>query len=185
MAKAKSGDGTEAKRKPRAPKRKVVEARVTTYFEAIGRRDVRALGECWSEDGISEIVPVGVLRGRAEIEDFFRGLFAAVPDVETTIVRVVAAEKQAGLEWRMSGTFTGEPFLGIDPTGKAVELRGFDLLEVENDVIVGNTAYYDGAEFARQVGFLPPQDSGAERALKSAFNTVTKLRKAVAERTGS
>jgi hypothetical protein len=39
--------------------------------------------------------------------------------------------------------------------------------------------------FARQVGMMPPLDSGAERAVKGAFNAVTKLRKAVAERTGS
>jgi steroid delta-isomerase-like uncharacterized protein len=162
---------------------KAVEARVTGYFDALGSRDVRALGEHWSEDGVDEIVPIGVMRGRAEVEDFFRGLFAAMPDVETTVVRVVPGDRLAAVEWRVSGTFTGEPFQGIDPTGKAVEMRGLDLFEVEDDLIVGNTAYYDGADFARQVGLMPPQDSGAERALKSAFNAVTKVRKAVAERT--
>ena len=162
---------------------KAVEAHVTGYFAALGSRDVRALGEHWSEDGVNEIVPIGVLRGRGEVEDFFRGLFAAMPDLETTVVRVVPGDRLAAVEWRMSGTFTGEPFQGIDPTGKAVEMRGLDLFEVEDDLIVGNTAYYDGAEFARQVGLMPPQDSGAERALKSAFNAVTKVRKAVAERT--
>lgn len=175
----------EAKPKPKAktPKRKLVEAQATAYFEALARRDVDALGECWSEDGVAEIVPVGVLRGRAEIQEFFRGLFAAVPDMETTILRVVADPRRAALEWRMSGTFTGEPFQGIDPTGKAVSMRGLDLCEVEDGLIVANSAYYDGAEFARQVGLMPPQDSGAERALKSAFNTVTKVRKAISERT--
>ena len=47
-----------------------------------------------------------------------------------------------------------------------------------------NTIYYDGAEFARQVGMMPPQDSGAERAMKGAFNALTKARKAITERTG-
>ena len=162
---------------------KAVEEHVTSLFAAIGSRDVRAVGEHWSEDGVDEIVPIGVLRGRAEVEDFFRGLFAAVPDLETRVVRVVPGDRVAAVEWRMSGTFTGEPFQGIDPTGKAVELRGLDLVEVEENKVVGITAYYDGAEFARQVGLMPPQDSSAERALKSAFNAVTKVRKAVAERT--
>lgn len=188
MAKAKTGNGTEAKAKakpkPRTTKRKAVEARVSGYFEALGSRDVRALGEHWREDAVNEIVPIGVLRGRDEIQEFFRGLFAAMPDVETTVVRVVPGDRLAAVEWRMSGTFTGEPFQGIDPTGNPVELRGLDLFEVEDDLIVGNTAYYDGADFARQVGLMPPRDSGAERALKSAFNTVAKVRKAVAERTG-
>ena len=175
----------EPKSKPKAktPKKKLVEAQVRAYFEAMGRRDINALGECWSEDGVDEVVPVGVLRGRAEIQEFFRGLFAAVPDLETTIVRVVADQRHAALEWRMSGTFNGEPFQGVDPTGKAASMRGLDLCEVEGGLIVANTSYYDGAEFARQVGLMPPQDSAAERALKSAFNTVTKVRKAIAERT--
>ena len=72
--------------------------------------------------------------------------------------------------------------MSIEPTGKPFEMRGLDLLEVEEGLIVGNTAYYDGAEFARQAGMLPPQDSGAERAMKSAFNAVTKLRRVVNER---
>ena len=43
-------------------------------------------------------------------------------------------------------------------------------------------AYFDGASYARQIGMLPPDGSGADRAMKSAFNTVTKLRRAMAER---
>ena len=44
---------------------------------------------------------------------------------------------------------------------------------------MGNTAYYDGASFARQVGMLPSEGSGAERAMKGAFNAVTKMRRRV------
>ena len=47
---------------------------------------------------------------------------------------------------------------------------------------MSNTGYFDGASFARQIGMLPPDGSGADRAMKSAFNAVTKLRRAVAER---
>jgi steroid delta-isomerase-like uncharacterized protein len=184
MAETKTGSGPQTKAKPRTTKRKAVEECVTAYFDAIAARDVHALGEHWREDGVDEIVPIGVLRGRGEIRDFFRELFAAVPDLETQVVRVVAGDRLAALEWRMSGTFNGAPFQGIDPTGNEVQMRGLDLFEVEDGQIVGNTGYYDGAEFVRQVGMMPPQDSGAERALKSAFNTVTKVRKAVAERTG-
>jgi steroid delta-isomerase-like uncharacterized protein len=156
---------------------------VRSAFEAVARRDADAIGVHWREDGVEEIVPVGVFRGRREIVDFFREVFAAVPDVETTLTRVVANDRLVGAEWRMAGDFTGAPFQGIDPTGRRVELRGFDLFEVEDGQIVGNTAYYDGAAFARQVGMLPPKDSGAEGAITSAFNAMTKVRKAIAERT--
>jgi steroid delta-isomerase-like uncharacterized protein len=170
--------------KRRTPKRKVVEEHARSAFDVLARRDAEGIGRHYREDCVVEIVPIGVFRGRQAIVDFFREAFAAVPDLETTVTRVVAGETQAAVEWRMSGNFTGGPFQGIDPTGKRVELRGIDLLEIEDGQTVSNTAYYDGAAFARQVGMLPPEGSGAERTMKSAFNAVTKVRKAVAERTG-
>jgi ketosteroid isomerase-like protein len=169
----------DAPAKPkRVTKRKAVELHARSYLDAIGRRDVDAVGEHWREDGVEDLVPIGMLRGRQEIKDFFSSVFAAMPDAETTLVRVVAGE------WRMSGMFSGAQFQGIDPTGKPVEVRGMDMLEIENGEIVSNTAYYDGMAFARQVGMFPPQDSGAERAMKGAFNALTKARKAITERTG-
>ena len=46
----------------------------------------------------------------------------------------------------------GRPFMGSSPPGRRIDIRGLDLLEIEEGEIVGNTAYYDGASFARQVG---------------------------------
>jgi steroid delta-isomerase-like uncharacterized protein len=183
---AAAKEAVEAKppRRRRITKRKAVEAHARSYFDAIAARDPRAIGEHWHEDGVDDIVPLGVKRGRQEIEEFFRGLFAATPDLETTVTRVVAGEKQAAVEWRMRGTFDGAPFQGIEPTGRPVEMRGLDMLEVEDGKLRSITGYYDGAEYARQIGMLPPQDSGAERAMASAFNAVTKLRRAVNERRG-
>ena len=63
---------------------------VRSYLDAIGRRDVEALGAHWSEDGVEDLIPVGILRGREEVKDFFRGVFAAMPNAETTCLRVVA-----------------------------------------------------------------------------------------------
>ena len=191
MAETKTEDNAEpqepAETKParrRPPKRKLVEEHVRSMFDAIARRDPEAVAEHWREDAVDDIVPIGVLRGRQAVADFWRETFAAVPDLEMTVTRVVAGETQAAVEWRLSGNFTGGPFQGIDPTGKRIELRGLDLFELEDGEIVSNTAYYDGASFARQVGMLPPEGSGAERTMRSAFNAVTKVRKAVAERTG-
>jgi steroid delta-isomerase-like uncharacterized protein len=188
MAETKTSDGAEAtpatEAKPqrrRITRRKAVETHVRSYFDAFARRDTSAMADHWSEDAVNDIVPLGVLRGRAEFVAFFRELFEAVPDLETTVTRLVAGERQAAVEWRMAGHFTGEPFQGIDATGRRVEMRGLDLMEVEEGRIVGNTAYYDGMSFARQIGLMPPQDSSAEQAMKSAFNAATRVRRAVSD----
>jgi hypothetical protein len=47
----------------------------------------------------------------------------------------------------------------------------------ENDKVVTNTVYYDGAEYGRQIGMLPARDSAADRAMTAAFNGATRLKK--------
>jgi steroid delta-isomerase-like uncharacterized protein len=178
--------GAKKQAKPRrSAKSRAVEKVARSYFDAIAAKDAEAAAGHWAEDGVDDVVPLAVLRGREQIRAFMRESYAAVPDADWAVKRVVADDRHAVVEWRMRGTFSGSSFQGIEPTGKHVELRGLDLLEVDDDQIVSNSAYYDGAAFARQVGMMPSQDSGAERAMKSAFNAVTRLRKVVDERTGS
>jgi steroid delta-isomerase-like uncharacterized protein len=189
MAQTKTTDGAEAgaatpaaEAKPqrrRITRRKAVEAHVRSYFDAFAARDTDAMAGHWADDAVNDLVPLTVLRGRGEIVAFFRELFAAVPDLETTVSRVVAGERQAAVEWRMTGNFTGQPFQGLDATGRRVDIRGLDLMEVEDGKIAGNTAYYDGMSFARQVGLMPPENSSAENAMKSAFNAATRVRRTV------
>jgi steroid delta-isomerase-like uncharacterized protein len=169
----------------RPPRRKRNEELIRRYFDAVARRDPEGMGECCTEDVVEEQVPLRILRGKDELVSGYRELFAAVPDLETTVSRVVADDRHAVVEWRMSGTFSGGLYEGLEPTGRRIELRGLDLFEIEDELIKTNTAYFDGMAFARGAGLLPAQDSGAERAMKSALNTVTRLRRAVNERMGS
>jgi steroid delta-isomerase-like uncharacterized protein len=175
--------GSDAKpQRKRITRRQAVEDRVRSYYEAMDNRDVVAMLAHWSDEGVEDVVPIGVVRGKDELREFLSGLFAAMPDASTTITRLIAGEQECAVEWRLEGTFTGAPFLGIEPTGSRVELREVSVVELEDGQIVGITAYFDGASYARQIKMLPPDGSGADRAMKSAFNTVTKLRRAVAER---
>jgi steroid delta-isomerase-like uncharacterized protein len=168
----------------RITRRKAVEQKLRAYFDDLARRDSGAAAAHWREDGVDDIGPVGVMRGREQIKAFFDTLFAAVPDLSTTVTRLVAGESDCAVEWRMEGTFSGATYMGIEPTGKHVEVRGLDLFELEDGEIVSCAGYFDGASFARQIGMLPADGSGADRAIKGAFNAVTKVRRAVAERRG-
>jgi steroid delta-isomerase-like uncharacterized protein len=176
---------SEKPQRKRITRRKAVEQRVRSYLEAMNNRDPEAMVAHWREDGVEDIVAVGALRGPDELRDYFTSLFAAIPDAQTTITRLVAGEQSCAVEWRLEGTLSGAPLMGIEPTGAHVEIRGLDLIELEDDQIVSNTAYFDGMSIARQIGLLPADGSGADRAMKSAFNAVTKLRRAVAERRGA
>lgn len=175
---------TQTKPGARKPsKAKQVEQTVRDYFDAAGRRDIDAMAVFYHPDVVLDVVPIGIKRGAEEYRAFFEEVFAAVPDAEFVVSRVVADSKLAAVEWRMTGRFTGRPFQGVEANGRPIELRGCDLFEIEDGKITRNTGYYDGMAFARAVGMLPGQDSGGERAMKQAFNAVTKVRRAIEERT--
>ena len=189
MAETKTADQSTAEAKAngktgrrRITRRKAVEEKVRSYLGAMNDRDPDAMVAHWREDGVEDLVAVGLLRGRDELRDYFASMFAAMPDARTTITRLIAGEQSCAVEWRLEATLEGAPFMGIEPTGKRVEIRGLDLLELEDGEIVSNTAYFDSMSVARQIGMLPADGSGADRAMKSAFNAMTKVRRAVAER---
>ena len=159
---------------------------VRSVFAALDGHDLEAMVSLYSPEVVEDIVPSTVLRGQDEVRAHFGALLAAVPDIKATVTRIVnGGGREVAAEWRMAGHFTGGAFEGVEPTGKYVEVRGFDLFEVEDGRIVANTAYYDGLEFARQIGMMPARDSSAERAMKSAFNGTTKVRRLIDERIGS
>jgi len=146
-------------------------------FEAVGRRDPDAIVELGAVDYVDDFVAIGRFRGRAAVKDFFRGTFAAFPDFDMTVDRIVADEHSAVVQWHLSGTFSGAAFQGIRPTGRRVEIRGVDVMEIADGLIQHNTIYYDGASFARQIGLLPGQGSRADRAMMAAFNALTRIRR--------
>jgi steroid delta-isomerase-like uncharacterized protein len=154
-------------------------------FDALKRRDLSISREFWGPDSVDDFVAVGVFRGHDAILDYFQGMMAAFPDFDLDVEQIIGAERQAVVQWRVTGTFSGGPFLGIEPTGKRIDLRGVDVIDFDDEMRVKhNTIYYDGAEFARQIGMLPPRDSAADRAMTAAFNGATKVRRKIAERRG-
>ena len=141
-------------------------------------RDLSDPHRFWSDESVDHFLAAGQsVRGAAAIAEWFRELFAAVPDFHMEVVNVFDdGDRQAVVQWRATGTFTGSPFLGIEANGRRVEIRGVDVMRFDPDgKIDENTIYYDGAEFARQLGMLPPRDSAADRLTLSAFNAKTRL----------
>src|ERR671923_837933 len=112
------GAGAEAPPKPqrrRISRRKAVEQLARSYFDALARRDAEGMAGHWDAEGVEDVVPTTVLRGPDSVAGYFRELFAAVPDLEATVARLVADERHAAVEWRMTGTFDGGALPGIEP----------------------------------------------------------------------
>jgi steroid delta-isomerase-like uncharacterized protein len=144
-------------------------------------RDLSDPYRYWTDDSVDHFLAAGKsVRGAQGLAQWFRDLFASVPDWKLEIENTVDdGERQVVVQWHATGTFNGtQPFLGIEPTGRHVEIHGVDVIRFdENRKVETNTVYYDGAEFARQIGMLPPRDSSADRGMLAAFNGATKLKR--------
>jgi steroid delta-isomerase-like uncharacterized protein len=161
---------------PEAEQLQTPESVARAIFEGLAVKDMGVIDRFVHPEAVDDFVAIGEFHGRESIRQFFAELFTAFPEFEMDVERIVASDTAAVVQWRASGTFTGGPFLGIEPTGRRVEIRGVDVMEIEGGQVRHNTIYYDGNAFARQVGLMPKRDSGMDRAIVSAFNSVTKLR---------
>ncbi len=147
-----------------------------TFFDALSKNDLDSAMEFITHTTVDDFVAIGEIRGKSAIRRFLDELFAAFPDFEMTVDRIVADRSTAVVQWHANGTFSGAKFQGIDPTAKHVEIRGVDVMEITEGLVRHDTIYYDGASFARQVGMLPRSGSGIDKAMLSLFNTVTQVR---------
>jgi steroid delta-isomerase-like uncharacterized protein len=160
--------------------------RAREIFSAIfDDRDLSDPYRYWTDESVDHFLAAGrSVRGAEALAQWFRDLFAAVPDWHLEIENTVDdGDRQVVVQWHATGTFSGAPFLGIEPNGATLDIHGCDVIRVdENDKVITNTVYYDGAEYARQLGMLPPRDSFADRAMTGAFNGLTKLRRRLRSR---
>jgi steroid delta-isomerase-like uncharacterized protein len=148
-------------------------------------RDLSDPYRFWSDESVNHFLAAGqTVRGAEAIAQWFQQLLEAVPDWRIEIENGFDdGDRQALVQWRGSGTLTGRPFMGIEPNGRRIELRAVDVFRFDEDgKVATNTVYYDGAEFARQIGMLPPRDSALDRGMLAAFNAGTRLKQRLKRR---
>jgi len=97
-------------------------------FDALKRKDIAYAERFWGPESVDHFLAAGEHRGKDAIAAYFRELFAAFPDFSLEVERIVGEGDVAVVQWRAQGTFTGGRFMGIEPTGRPVEMRGVDVM---------------------------------------------------------
>ena len=146
------------------------------YFAAVTARDVDAMAACWRPGGLDRLHGQADLVAPDDVRAWFEAMFAAVPDAVFEVLETTTQRDRCAVRWRLTGTFAGPgEWQGFAPTGGRIDVQGCDVVQVEDGLVVGNEAYLDGMTIARQIGALPPRDSGAERGLTALTNIRTRL----------
>lgn len=158
-----------------------VEAVARRYFAALAARDPEAMAACWKPGAVDRLHGEFDLIAPDDVRRWGTELFAAFPDAAIEVISTTTEEDRCAVRWRMVTTFAGpQRYQGIEPTGTRIELEGCDVVRVEDGLVAGNDAYMNGMSIARQLGLLPPRESGAERRLTALANSRTRLVRRVA-----
>jgi steroid delta-isomerase-like uncharacterized protein len=155
--------------------RSPIEAAREMFETVLNRREAEAMLPYWADDLVEEL-PTGTYRGPGEMARYFAETFAALPDFHIEPQRMAADGETVFVWWRITGTFNGAPWQGIEPTGDRIEIDGIDCFTFRDGKVVENKVVFDQMSFGRQIGMLPAQDSLGERGMRAAFNALTKLK---------
>jgi steroid delta-isomerase-like uncharacterized protein len=128
------------------------------YVERYNAGDLDAVMDLYAEDAV-QIMPEGTFEGRSAIRERLARDLVACPDIAWTVLSFVEQGDTFADEWTFVATHTG-PFQLADgselpPTGKQVELRGMELVEVRDGKIVIDNLYYDNMAVMAQLGLVP------------------------------
>jgi steroid delta-isomerase-like uncharacterized protein len=126
------------------------------------------------------------MRGQGDVREFLESVWRALPDLSFRMAEgpfLREGEPVAAFYWKGSGTFTGplDP-PGFAPTGARMEIDGFDLQEYRDGKVCRLRIATDMLEASRQLGLMPPQGSGVERAMARAQRLAMQVRDRVRNR---
>ena len=128
------------------------------YVERYNAGDLDACMELYAEDAV-QIMHDGTFAGRSAIRERLARDLTACPDAAYTVGSFVEQGGSFADEWTFAGTHTG-PFLLPDgtqlpPTGKRLEIKGMELVQVRDGKIVIDNLYYDAMAILVQLGIIP------------------------------
>ena len=123
--------------------------------EVINGRDLgAALTELVAEDFVEENPLPGQGPGRAGLGDVLAGMFAAFPDLDWTVHRLIAEGNDVASYCSWTGTHQGD-FLGIPATGRPVTVEAWTMDRFEHGRLVRSRIIMDVAGMLIQLGVLP------------------------------
>ena len=127
-------------------------------FQLYNAGDVEGLVNLYTEDA-TLVTPWGTFEGRAAIHEAWRRDKAAFPDGTLTLDVLVEQGDTLADEWTIVGTHTGPLVMPdgteLPPTGKRIELKGMELVQLRGGKIAVHRLYWDNMAVAGQLGVLP------------------------------
>ncbi|MGB3129909.1 MAG: ester cyclase, partial [Dehalococcoidia bacterium] len=128
---------------------------IEDYGAALNAHDVERIASLFTDDGIFEDVPMGIVHhGKEGVKANFSMEFTAFSDYKVEMKTIIVAGEYAATEAVMTATHTGD-FPMLPATGKSVSVRAASIFEMRGDKIKRNTNYFNMALMMQQLGVMP------------------------------
>jgi steroid delta-isomerase-like uncharacterized protein len=128
------------------------------YVERYNAGDLDACMELYAEDAVQRMHD-GIFEGRRAIRDRLARDLDAFEDANYVVESFIEAGDSFADEWTFTGTHTGPIRLPdgseVPPTGKRVETKGMEFVQLRDGKIVVDNLYYDFLAAVVQLGLVP------------------------------
>jgi steroid delta-isomerase-like uncharacterized protein len=116
--------------------------------------DLSKLDEIWSADYAGHDASGFLAGDQAQLRQSAQAIFSAFPDLRITIEDSIAKGDKVVKRWVSRFTHQGE-FMGIPPSGNAVEITGITIYRFAGGKIVEAWSNSDLMGMMRQLGAIP------------------------------
>lgn len=125
---------------------------VYRYFDACNRHDMAAIMDCFHPDivhysRLSEYPKDG-------IRFAFEATYQAFPDLQWTVLEVIAEGDRVASLTRIEGTHEGD-YLGKSATGRRIQIFSVDVARVRDGRLVMHRGVLDELHLLAQIGVVP------------------------------
>ncbi|MCO8268098.1 ester cyclase [Haloferax prahovense] len=118
--------------------------------EVAGEGNIGLIDEICAED-VLDHSPLGEVRGRDELKAQISGIRDSFSDFSATVEDAITEGDTVAMRVTLRGTHDGT-FMGIEPTGKTVEVGNMVFTRVEDDMIVERWVQPDMLGMLTQLG---------------------------------
>ncbi|MER7467675.1 ester cyclase [Streptomyces sp. NPDC097981] len=124
----------------------------TAHRAAEAARDVPSILATFTEDCFLDTVPLGLRsQGKPATRAAYESLFAAFPDLAPEDTGIAYGDDVLVVWGTLQGTSRGQ-WLGLPPGGGAFTVPFANVVPFRNDLMAGETLYFDLASVCAQAG---------------------------------
>lgn len=124
------------------------------YEEIVNKGNLKLIDELVAAEFVEHEELPGMKPGREGLKDFFTMFRAAFPDLQFQVNDLVAKGDKVWAYITIRGTHKGQ-FMDMAPTGKGIEIKGFDIIRLVNGKAVEHWGLTDSMTMMQQLGAIP------------------------------